>query len=148
MYGSRVNIKKSALEKLFRAQKVNYNVFSTGIKNRTRAIHSSLLSKLYGKKNDVSAKFRGCNTSFFKKDFVAVNGYNENIKGWGKEDSELALRFHNLGLRARRLRFRGIVFHIYHLEKSKRRLEMNNDIERKTKEKKLCWCQNGIDKYF
>ena len=84
----------------------------------------------------------------FKSDFIAVNGYNEDFKGWGREDSELAWRFHNFGLLGRRIRYRGIVFHIYHDEKSKDRLNMNDDIEKKTVREKLTWTENGINKYL
>ncbi len=148
LYGSRVNIQESHLSKLFETKHVTFSPFSKGIKKRTRAIHAPLLSCLYGKSDVISSKFRGCNTSFFKTDFIAVNGYNEDFKGWGREDSELAHRFHNLGLSARRLRYRGIVYHIYHNEKSKSRLELNNDIEQRTISEKLTRTENGIDKHL
>lgn len=148
LYGSRVNIQESHLQKLFETQEVKFGPFSEGIKKRTRAFHASLLSHLYRTSTQFSSKFRGCNTSFFISDFIAINGYNEDFKGWGREDSELALRFHNYGLRSRRLRYRGIVYHIYHQEKSKSRLELNNDIEQKTISEKIKWTQNGIDKYL
>jgi len=37
--------------------------------------------------------------SFFKDDILAVNGFNEDFEGWGREDSELAVRFYNYGLK-------------------------------------------------
>lgn len=148
LYGSRVNIEKAYLETLFLKQQVRFNFFSEGIKKRTRAIYSPFLSQFYKPKPEFSKKFRGCNTSYFKSDFVSVNGYNEDFKGWGREDSELALRFHNYGLKSRRLRYRGIVYHVYHDEKSKSRLELNNHIELKTFNEKLVWTANGINKYL
>ncbi|WP_194767842.1 glycosyltransferase family 2 protein [Tamlana sp. I1] len=148
LYGSRVNIQKAYLPALFEKKQIKFSAFSRGIKKRTRALHFPILSSLYTKKDEFSKKFRGCNTSFFKSDFVAVNGYNEDIKGWGREDSELALRFHNFGLQSRRLRYRGIVFHIFHVEKSKAQLEANNNIEQQTIKEKAVWCVNGVDKYL
>jgi len=148
LFGSRVNIQKDYLDTLFNTKQIRFNVFSNGIKKRTRALHVPFLSQFYSASNQFSKKYRGCNTSYFKSDFVAVNGYNEDFKGWGREDSELALRFHNFGLQGKRLRYRGIVFHIYHNEKSKNRLEINNDIELQTIAKKVVWCKNGVDKYL
>ena len=148
LYGSRVNIQKAYLEKLFTNQQVQFGPFSKGIKKRTRAIYSPFLSQFYKANHEFSKKFRGCNTSYYKSDFIAVNGYNEDFKGWGREDSELALRFLNFGLKSRRLRYRGIVYHVYHFEKSKSRLELNNDIELKTSTEKLSWTVNGINKYL
>ncbi|WP_047547126.1 glycosyltransferase family 2 protein [Psychroserpens sp. Hel_I_66] len=148
LYGSRVNIQKAHLDTLFKDQQIQFGPFSEGIKKRTRAIYSPFLGQFYKANHQFSKKFRGCNTSYFKSDFVAINGYNEDFKGWGREDSELALRFHNNGLKSRRLRYRGIVYHIFHIEKSKSRLELNNDIELRTINEKLSWTENGIDKYL
>lgn len=111
-------------------------------------MHIPLFSKFYNRSFEFSRKYRGCNTSFYKSDFIAVNGYNEDFKGWGREDSELALRFHNYGLQSRRLRYRAIVYHIFHNEKPKDRLELNNSIEQKTITENIIWCLNGIDKYI
>lgn len=148
LFGSRVNIQKEYLDTLFEEKRIRFNAFSKGIKKRTRALHIPFLSQFYKASDQFSKKYRGCNTSYFKSDFVAVNGYNEDFKGWGREDSELALRFHNFGLQGKRLRYRGIVFHIYHNEKSKSRLEINNDIELQTIANKSVWCKNGVDKYL
>lgn len=148
LFGSRVNIQKDFLNTLFKKKQTRFYVFSKGINKRTRALHIPFLSQFYSAKSEFSKKYRGCNTSYFKSDFIAVNGYNEDFKGWGREDSELALRFHNFGLQGRRIRYRGIVFHIYHDEKSKSRLEINNDIELQTIANKVIWCKNGVDKYL
>ncbi len=148
LFGSRVNIQKDYLDTLFSTKQTYFTAFSKGIKKRTRALHIPFLSQLYKSSSVFSSKFRGCNTSYFKKDFVAVNGYNEDITGWGREDSELILRFHNIGLQARRLRYRGIVFHIYHNEKSRDRFEINDTIEQKTINEVVKWAKNGVDKYL
>lgn len=148
LFGSRVNIQKKHLPYLFKTKQVIFKVFSKGIKKRTRALHITLLAKLYKPSSKFSKKYRGCNTSFYKSDFIAVNGYNENIKGWGREDSELALRFHNYGLKGKRLRYRAIVYHIFHVEKSKDRLLFNNQIEDQTKKNKIVHCNVGVKKYL
>ena len=148
LFGSRVNIQASYLKNLFSKKQITFNLFSKGIKKRTRALHFPFLSRFYKIKNEFSENFRGCNTSFFKSDFIDVNGYNEDITGWGREDSELMLRLHNKGVKARRLRYRGIVFHIWHKEKAKDRVEFNNQIEQMVINKSLSWCENGINKYY
>jgi len=68
--------------------------------------------------------------------------------GWGREDSELILRMHNKRVKSRRLRYRGIVYHIWHMQKSKARLNINDQIEQTVICKTLTWCENGIDKYY
>lgn len=148
LFGSRVNIQEAYLDTLFKEKQIIFNPFSKGIKKRTRALRIPFLSQFYKTSDQFSKKYRGCNTSYYKSDFIAVNGYNEDFKGWGREDSELALRFHNFGLRGRRIRYRGIVYHIYHHEKSKSRLEINNDIELNTIKNKVVWCKHGVDQYL
>ena len=57
---------------------------------------------------------RGCNLAIWRDDLLKVNGYNEAFTGWGREDSELAVRLMNTG--ARRLDVRGwaICYHLWH----------------------------------
>ena len=148
LFGSRVNIQANHLKRLFSEKQIKFNPFSKGIKKRTRALYFPFLNRFFNLQNNFSKKFRGCNTSFFKSDCIAVNGYNEDITGWGREDSELMLRLHNNGVKTRRLRYRGIVFHIWHTEKSKDRFELNDKIEQKVINESLTWCENGINKYI
>ncbi|HYE55412.1 MAG TPA: galactosyltransferase-related protein, partial [Chitinophagaceae bacterium] len=56
----------------------------------------------------------GCNMAFWKKDLLAVNGYNESFKGWGKEDNELAVRLQNAGVKLRFIKFGAVVYHLHH----------------------------------
>ena len=148
LYGSRVNIQKTHLAHLFKNKQIRFNAFSKRISKRTRTLRIPFLSAMYSSSNEFSSKFRGCNTSYWKKDFIAVNGYNEDFIGWGREDSELMRRLHNSGIKSKRIRYQGILYHIYHNEKSKDRLQLNDSIEEKTIKEKLVWCENGIDKYL
>ncbi|MFC7358211.1 glycosyltransferase family 2 protein [Jejudonia soesokkakensis] len=148
LYGSRVNIKQSHLDTLFSESQTNFSAFSKGIKKRTRALHIPILSRLYGEKKELSKKLRGCNVSFWRADFIAVNGYNEDMTGWGREDSELVIRMVNYGITGRRLRYRGIVFHIFHKTSSKSKLNINESIQQRAIDENLTRCKNGIDKYL
>lgn len=148
LYGSRVNIQKKQIDTLYKHKKINFHPFSKGIKKRGRALRLTPISNLYKPHSFLSKKYRGCNTSFLKKDFIKINGYDENFTGWGKEDSELALRFHNIGLQAKRLKHSGILYHIWHTESSKNNLENNIQTEEETISLKKKRCINGIDKYL
>ena len=104
---------------------LKFNLFSKEIKNRTRTLHFPLLSKLYKSHKGISKKFRGCNVSFWREDFISINGYNEDYEGWGREDSDLAIRLGNNGIKAGRLRYSGIVYHIHHKINSKNKIRTN-----------------------
>jgi predicted glycosyltransferase involved in capsule biosynthesis len=49
---------------------------------------------------------------FFRSDIMAVNGYNENLTGWGHEDLKLKQRMINDGMRVQRIKFCAVVFHL------------------------------------
>ena len=43
----------------------------------------------------------GCNLGVWKDDLLAVNGFDEDYEGWGREDSDLGARLYNYGLSRR-----------------------------------------------
>lgn len=59
-------------------------------------------------------KVKGCNMAFWKKDLLAINGYNNKLNGWGHEDEELSWRLTNLGIQKKIIRYTAICFHMYH----------------------------------
>ena len=60
LFGSRVTIKKSYLDSLFKSKEINFSFLSKGIKKRTRAMHVPILSHLYKASREFSKKYRGC----------------------------------------------------------------------------------------
>lgn len=148
LYGSRINILPDCVNSIFDNQQIKFGLFSNEIKNKTRNIHLPILAKLYRPHLGLSKKFRGCNVSYWKKDFLKTNGYNEDFEGWGREDSDLAIRFSNCRVYSRRLRYAGILYHIHHKENSKHNLELNDQIQNETIKNKTSWTKNGIDKYL
>ncbi|WP_010520979.1 glycosyltransferase family 2 protein [Aquimarina agarivorans] len=146
LFGSRVNIQQFYLIELFKKSKINFNFFSKGIKKRARAIRIPFLANLFKGNDQLSKKLRGCNLSFFRSDFIKVNGYNEDFEGWGKEDSELAIRLLNSGCLGKRIKYSGIVFHIWHKEKPRNKLKENENLQKLIATQKSTFCDNGIYK--
>lgn len=92
---------------------------------------------------------RGCNLAFWRSDFIAVNGYNEDIIGWGHEDHEFVYRLLHKGIKERRLKFGGVIKHLYHPADPSRPMSINNrKIQENTISQHLTWCKNGISKYL
>ncbi len=99
----------------------------------------------------ISRKLKGirsCNMSFFRKDFITVNGFNEDFEGWGKEDSELVVRFYQVGLRRKDIKFRAYCIHLYHTEYSRENLGENIALLDRAISRNEFFCKNGIDKYL
>ena len=57
--------------------------------------------------------FNGHNTSCFKADIIAVNGFNEDMS-YGGLDRELGERMFNLGILAKQIRYSAICLHLDH----------------------------------
>ena len=149
LYGTRVHIKKKYVSIFLwcyqnKNRKIIFSFFSPNIKKRFRKIRLPFLSKLYFKKEIISHKFRGCNTSFWKKDFVSVNGYDNEFLGWGREDSDLMIRLHNLGIKGKRVKFSAIVYHLDHDEEDKSKFIKNDSIQNKSIQDKKIKVKNGL----
>ncbi len=148
LFGSRVNIKPSAVDEVLKMDQPKISVFSDAIKNKTRNLRIRPLQKIYKSSSIFSGKTRGCNLSYWRADFIAVNGYDETMEGWGREDSEYVIRLLNNGVEGRRLRYGGIVYHIHHVEKSREFLERNSEIQERTIREKKKRCDKGVDQYL
>lgn len=148
LYGSRVNIQKKLLPELFAKKIIHFNFFSKGIKRRGRTIRIPFLMNYAKSVDKCSRKLRGCNMSFWKEDFIKINGYNEKLVGWGMDDSEMIQRLHNIGIKGKRIKYAGIVYHIYHNEQSRINVPANLQIENQTIKDKLTFIEKGVDQFL
>ena len=116
-------------------------------KNKINMFRLPLLTKLmsYFKNQNIN-RIRGCNFSLFKEDIIKVNGFNEEMTTWGREDSEFVQRLFNIGVRKQHLKFSGIQYHLYHKERIHNKI--NNKILQATIKNNATWCSLGIDGYL
>lgn len=148
LFGSRVNIQKSILGTIFSKKIIHFTVFSKGIKKRLRTLRMPFFMFFEKEHEHISKKLRGCNMSFWKDDFIKINGFNEGLVGWGVDDSEMIQRLHNIGIVGKRLKHTGIAFHIYHKEQDKSHIALNNAIEDEVRVKKIKFIEKGINQYL
>ncbi|MEH0690614.1 glycosyltransferase family 2 protein [Vibrio cholerae] len=145
--GGRVQVGPKSSEALLEEpKKIHY--FSQDIRNRKNTISNSILANCFSYKRNNDAATRGCNMSFWKKDVIAVNGFNEAFEGWGREDSEFVHRMLNKGLNRLYLKFAGAGLHLYHDENSRALLPENEKIFQMTVDNRLQWCEQGINQYL
>lgn len=107
--------------------------------------HLLRLPWLVARRTGVSG-LRGCNMAMFRTDLLAVNGFNEQITGWGREDSELVARLIAYGLRRRETPFSAIVFHLWHPENNRSSLGENDRLLEQTITSGIYRCPCGIVK--
>ncbi len=91
---------------------------------------------------------RGCNLAIWRADLVRVNGYNEDFTGWGREDSELAVRLLNSGVRRRDLRGRALCYHLWHPPASRAQLTGNNLLLEQALKTAAQRCELGLNQYL
>ena len=70
------------------------------------------------------------------------------MTGWGREDSELITRMINKGCIGKRVRYCGLIYHIWHPAASKTSFNKNDQIQKDATLHKTTRCDNGIDKYL
>ena len=73
---------------------------------------------------------RSANMSLWRKDYEAVNGFDETFVGWGHEDADFVLRLHNAGLVRKNGFCATEVYHLWHPEASRTREGVNADTVR------------------
>lgn len=123
--GSRVLLGKELSEALLNNCNTRISVFDPTIKNRINGLHAPWFGRAIElvKKEKGLYNLRGCNMSFWKEDIIEANGYNEDIIGWGREDTELAIRLYNRGLKRIYFKFQGIAYHLFHNEQDRDQLQ-------------------------
>jgi len=87
-----------------------------------------------------------CNMGFWKNDLLSVNGFNQDFAGWGREDSELAVRLFKFGLKRKSHPFMAICFHLWHPQNDRRHLPDNNELLAAAQNSQQYICSNGIDR--
>lgn len=93
------------------------------------------------------ASWNGCNASGWRKDMLAVNGFNEDMH-YGGQDREFGERLGNLGIKSKQIRYSAIVLHLDHARpyKTKETLERNRTIRQNTRKQHVVATLNGIKK--
>ena len=146
--GGRVLLSRKKSDEVLESGNLVFNIFSKGLSNRKNALHSDLLSKLLSRKKNYLRGLKTCNVSFYKKDCISVNGFNNNFEGWGREDSEFFVRLMNKGVNRKTLRFNAIQYHLWHEVVSRKSLLKNDRLLQKSIDESLDWCEMGIQHFL
>ena len=142
--GSRVLLTESRTKEVLLEKTCHFSVVSKGLKNRKNAIHSNILSQIFSQKRNTVKGIKTCNFALSKKDAYRVNGFNEAFIGWGREDSEFAVRLMNAGIARKDVKFNAIAYHLYHHENTRASLPLNDQILENAIASKKKWCDEGL----
>jgi len=95
----------------------------------------------------VRRSFSGGNSSAFRQDLMAVNGYDESIK-YGGQDKELGARLENSGIRGRHLRYSAPLIHLDHPRgyADPEKIRLHKAHIKNVRDNKITWAVDGITK--
>lgn len=115
--------------------------------NRRKLGASPFAAKLLDAVTPAGATFNNCNSSAWKSDLLAINGYDERMK-YGGPDRELGERLENYGIRGKQVRHKAVCVHLDHARgyKTAESVRANLAIRARTRAEKLVWTPYGIIK--
>lgn len=146
--GSRALLTKRKTLEVIKQQETKINFLSNGIRNRLNSIHSTIFSNFFSINKNYLKGIKTCNMSFFRKDCININGFNNDFIGWGREDTEFVVRLMNNGINRKSLKLSAVQFHLWHNDASRKSLQKNDLLLQNAIEQQLTWCENGISKFL
>jgi glycosyltransferase involved in cell wall biosynthesis len=146
--GSRVLLSRAATARALAEGRVRFGPLSPGVRNRLNALRSPLLSRLASHGGTDVFRVRSANLACWRRDVLAVNGFDEDFVGWGREDSEFVARLQHAGLSRHHLKFAAIGCHLWHPEASRQALPQNQRILEETLATRRIRCARGIDRHL
>lgn len=97
-----------------------------------------------------STSILGCNYACFKKDIVAINGYDEAYRDTAVgDDTDLEWRFKAIGLKLKSAKYVANVFHLYHPRSIREKIGSDWALELMVQKRRnnQFKCDQGIDKH-
>lgn len=93
------------------------------------------------------ATWNGHNSSGWRTDILAVNGFDERMAYWA-QDREFGERLVNRGVRGVQIRYSAICVHLHHERpyKTDESRERNRQIRRETRRNRAAWTIHGLHK--
>lgn len=133
-------------QKAFNIQWLIKNGLSINFK-LTKLTHSLFFAKFMNWITPTKKTFNGHNTSCFKEDIMAVNGFNENMS-YGGLDREIGERMMNNGINGIQIRYSAICLHLNHARNyaTSKTWKVNNEIRKYNLKNNITYISNGIFK--
>ena len=146
--GSRVLTDARLAQRMLNQPMMLPGFFTRGVERRRHTLRIPLLAHWYAKAGTRRRGIKSCNMAFWRDDLLRLNGFNEAMIGWGREDTELAIRAFRAGLLRRDLRFSAQAAHLYHQTRKHIVDNPNDRIVEDTLARRLTRCEKGLDQHL
>jgi glycosyltransferase involved in cell wall biosynthesis len=133
-------------EKCFDVNWLKKNGLNSSFKNN-KLYSGSLKASLLNAITPTNSSWNGHNASGWKKDIIAINGFDERMQ-YGGQDRELGERLTNYGIKSKQIRYNAVVLHLDHPRgyKNQQSIEKNMAIRKVTRDQNRKWTNYGIVK--
>ena len=114
----------------------------------SKLVHNSYFTPFMNWVTPTKRSWNGHNSSGFKSDILAINGFNE-LLDYGGEDREMGERLFNLGLFSKQIRYSAICLHLDHARAyaNDENVANNLEVRKFNKKNKITRIETGIDKH-
>lgn len=146
--GSRVLADEDCSQRLLTTGELDLGVFARGIQRRRNALQLPWLAQLNARPHLRRGGTKSCNMGFWRDDLLRLNGFNEAMTGWGREDTELVTRAFHAGLHRRDLRFGGVAVHLWHRTRKRMQNNPNDALLSATEASGVVRCEQGLDQHL
>jgi GT2 family glycosyltransferase len=118
------------------------------LRRRAYALHAPRVGKPFDRAANSFIAVKACNQGFWRADLLRVNGFDEDLTGWGSEDKELCARLTNVGVRRQTLVFAAIAWHLAHRPAPRGAARANRERWHETVRSGRTRCARGIDQHL
>jgi cellulose synthase/poly-beta-1,6-N-acetylglucosamine synthase-like glycosyltransferase len=132
-------------QKCFQVKWLKSNGLKPSVKN-LKLTNNGSLSAFLNKITPTTPSWNGHNASGWKKDLLAINGFNQEMQ-YGGEDRELGERLMNFGIKSKQIRYSAICVHLDHARGyvNQAAIDKNIAIRKDTLKNKVVKTTHGID---
>lgn len=112
--GSRVLLGADATRRALAAGRVDARWWHRDLRNRVNAVRLPPLSHALARPVAAIHRTRGAHLAFHRADALAINGFDEDYRSFGRDDSDFVARLQHAGIVRRNLKFAAVAWHLHH----------------------------------
>ena len=147
--GSRVLVPDVLATRMLRQPGLRPGFLTAGLGRRRHTLRAPVLAKAYSRlRSGEPRMIKTCNQGWWRSDLLRLNGFDERMQGWGREDDELALRAWHAGIACRQLRLAGVAFHLHHARRHDGGASANDIYLAQTRATRATRCTDGLQAHL
>jgi glycosyltransferase involved in cell wall biosynthesis len=147
--GSRVLLDQAFSARMLLEPALVPGFLGTGCRRRRHTLRIPALSGVYGHITGPRPRsVKTCNQGWWREDLLRLNGFDERMRGWGREDEELAARAWHAGIGCRQVRLAALAFHLHHVERHCNGASPNDVFLAQTVAERRVRCDAGVSDHL